>query len=104
MDRHLFALSTLATQQGLAPSLFACDAVAKLRKIIISTSTLQSEALVSGGFGPVNDDCYALGYGIRSYGAQVQAMTYKDHADAQAMADSIGSAMAEMHAAAMADA
>jgi hypothetical protein len=36
----------------------------KLSKIILSTSTLASPALDAGGFGPVNRDCYGIGYGI----------------------------------------
>lgn len=46
--------------------------MATFRKIIISTSTLSSNALDNGGFGPVNDECYAVGYGIRSEGCRAQ--------------------------------
>ena len=75
-DRHLFALSKECEVQCLSAPLFECAAMQKLRHIILSTSTLSSEVLTGGGFGPVNDDCYALGYGVRSYGAQVNVMTY----------------------------
>ena len=74
----------------------------KLRHIILSTSTLNSEALAGGGFGPVNDDCYAIGYGIRSYGSEARVMTYSK--DSQGFVDSLESAMKEMADAAIASA
>ena len=67
---------TIAAQLGAAPPLFDCAAYAKLSRIILSTSTLASDALENGGFGPVNEDCYALGYGIRDYGCRTLVMTY----------------------------
>ena len=98
MDRHLFALSRLAESEGLAPKLFSCAAVQKLRHIVLSTSTLNSEALGGGGFGPVNDDCYAVGYGIRSYGCEARVMTYGK--DSQGFVDCVEKAMGEMRDAA----
>jgi carnitine O-palmitoyltransferase 2 len=98
MDRHLFALSKLAEVNNVAPGLFQCTAMQKLRHIIVSTSTLNSEALASGGFGPVNDDCFAVGYGIRSFGCEARVMTYGK--DSQGFADAIGEAMRDMREAA----
>ena len=48
MDRHLFALRKLAEAEGDAPLLFTGAAMAKLNKIILSTSTLSSDALENG--------------------------------------------------------
>ena len=101
-DRHLFALSHYAAAEGLDIPLFSCKAMQKLRHIILSTSTLNSEALAGGGFGPVNDDCYAIGYGIRSYGSEARVMTYSK--DSQGFVDSLESAMKEMADAAIASA
>ena len=42
MDRHLFALRKLAEAEGAVPRLFTGAAMAKLNKIILSTSTMQS--------------------------------------------------------------
>ena len=81
---------------GKSPPLFGCSAIKKLRQIILSTSTLSSDIIVGGGFGPVNDDCYAVGYGIRSYGSQVQVMTYKGTADAAAFVECLEKAQVEM--------
>ena len=49
MDRHLFALKTLAESEGIVPRLFTSRAYAKLAHIILSTSTLSSDALENGG-------------------------------------------------------
>ena len=76
MDRHLFALRKLAEAEGEVHPLFAGAAMTKLGKIILSTSTLSSDALENGGFGPVNDECYAIGYGINAQGMRAQAMSY----------------------------
>ena len=90
--------ATLGGDSGLAPPLLECAAMRKLRHIILSTSTLSSEIIVGGGFGPVNDDCYAIGYGIRSYGCEARVMTYGR--DSQVFCDSLVAAMDEMRAAA----
>eukprot|EP00041_Stephanoeca_diplocostata_P036435 m.1331652 g.1331652 ORF g.1331652 m.1331652 type:complete len:160 (+) comp24866_c0_seq5:231-710(+) len=53
-DRHLFALRTLAQRHGGAlPAIFTDEAYATLGNIVLSTSTLASDALGGGGFGPV---------------------------------------------------
>ena len=97
-DRHIFALNHHATKGGLSIPLFSCRALEKMRYIILSTSTLNSEALAGGGFGPVNDDCYAVGYGIRSYGSEARVMTYGR--DSQGFVDCLTKAMEEMRDAA----
>ena len=70
----------------------------KLRTIVLSTSTLSSESIVGGGFGPVNDECYAIGYGIRPHGCEAQVMTYGR--DSQGFVDSLADALDDMRAAA----
>jgi len=95
MDRHLFALRHTALANGEpVPPLFETDAYHTLAKIIISTSTLNSDALDNGGFGPVNQDCYAVGYGIRDYGCMAQVMSYKR--DAPGFRDILLDALKEM--------
>lgn len=64
-DRHLFALKQLASLNGQPmPELFTIPSAEIMNKIILSTSTLSSPNLEGGSFGPVNDDCYAVGYGV----------------------------------------
>ena len=43
------------------------DAHKKNSRIIVSTSTLVTPSLRWSVFGPVNEDCYAMGYGLRSH-------------------------------------
>lgn len=79
MDRHMFAMRDIATRggdDGDVPALFNDPAYAALSEVILSTSTLSSDALVGGGFGPVNAQCYALGYGIEQSGARFSGMSY----------------------------
>ena len=96
MDRHLFALRALAAADGTTPKFFESEAYATLSKIILSTSTLSSPALESGGFGPVNADCYGIGYRINDEGAGAQVMTYDR--DSRGFAEHLAGAMADMRA------
>jgi len=78
MDRHLFALKNLAQKNARAlPELYTDKSYQVLSKIILSTSTLSSDALYAGGFGPVNDECFALAYGIEDNAARTAIATYK---------------------------
>lgn len=64
VDRHLFALRAIATETQLQPmpSIFTDAAYARINHNILSTSTLVSPAVANGGFGPVVDDGYGVGY------------------------------------------
>jgi carnitine O-palmitoyltransferase 2 len=75
-DRHLFALKNIARDQTDLPKLFKCSAFETLNTIIMSTSTLASDALEGGGFGPVNPNCYAIPYGITKENVRFGVMSY----------------------------
>uniref|UniRef100_A0AAV1TL97 Choline/carnitine acyltransferase domain-containing protein n=1 Tax=Peronospora matthiolae TaxID=2874970 RepID=A0AAV1TL97_9STRA len=78
-DRHLFALRAMAELQGMdVPELYKLPAHQTLNKIILSTSTLSSPALEGGSFGPVNDECYGIGYGIEKEGSAFQLSGFRD--------------------------
>ena len=65
-DRHLFALKTLAKEEGIGTTpLFEDPAYSYLNHIILSTSTLSSDAVLVGGFAPVTPDGYGVGYGVK---------------------------------------
>ena len=87
MDRHLFVLSKLAQEQGLQPEFYSDETYQVLNKIILSTSTLSSPALFTGGFGPVNQDCYGIGYDIRPDMIRVGVTSY--HKGSQELVDKI---------------
>lgn len=61
-DRHLFALKCLA--EGDSVPFFKDPSYNKLNNIILSTSTLATPSIAFGGFGPVNDDSYGIGYRV----------------------------------------
>ncbi|KAF1794183.1 Acyltransferase ChoActase/COT/CPT [Phytophthora cactorum] len=77
-DRHLFALRAMAELQGMdVPEFYTLPAHQIMSKIILSTSTLTSPALEGGSFGPVNEDCYGIGYGIEKEGSAFQLSSYR---------------------------
>ena len=63
-DRHFFALKAFSQKDGQSQPIFEDPSFAKLNHIIISTSTVASNSILLGGFGPVNPDGYGVGYGI----------------------------------------
>lgn len=67
-DRHLFALRTAAERVRIIDTfeLFKDPAYARINHNIISTSTLSSDALLAGGFGPVVKNGYGIGYNIQN--------------------------------------
>lgn len=53
-DRHLFGLRKLAEEKMVhLPEIYKDDAYAYLNHHILSTSTLSSDVVALGGFGPV---------------------------------------------------
>eukprot|EP00744_Colponema_vietnamica_P008521 GILI01012145.1.p1 GENE.GILI01012145.1~~GILI01012145.1.p1 ORF type:complete len:687 (+),score=228.57 GILI01012145.1:52-2061(+) len=64
VDRHLFALKKTSERRfNTVPELFKDPSYATFGSNIISTSTLFSEALLGGGFGPVSPG-YGIGYAV----------------------------------------
>lgn len=61
-DRHLFALKHTAVINNKAiPKLYESEAYKRINYNIISTSTLSSDGLLSGSFGPVVRDGLGIG-------------------------------------------
>lgn len=61
-DRHLFALRLLAKENNLKiPDLFTDPAYGQINHNILSTSSLTSDHVWIGGFGPVVKDGYGIG-------------------------------------------
>ncbi|KAL1129813.1 hypothetical protein AAG570_012757 [Ranatra chinensis] len=63
-DRHMFALNLLAQKNGNIPDVFVDPSYATINHNILSTSTLNSDVLLLGAFGPVVEDGYGIGYSI----------------------------------------
>ena len=99
MDRHMFVLRYLALQkcngdETRLPAIFQDPAWHTMSNIILSTSTLPSPALKGGGFGPVGEDCYAIGYGVRDLGCQFSVMTSFN--GAQEFVDSVAECISDV--------
>ncbi|XP_017137735.1 carnitine O-palmitoyltransferase 2, mitochondrial [Drosophila miranda] len=92
-DRHLFALRNTAQREGLpVPALYETEAYRRLNNNIISTSTLGSDALLAGSFGPVVRNGFGIGYSIQNDFAGAIVTTYRDQADGKVFIDSLESA------------
>lgn len=62
-DRHLFGLRQQCVKQGIdLPDFVKDPTFSIMNHFRLSTSTLNSENVAGGGFGPVVDDGYAVGY------------------------------------------
>ncbi len=64
-DRHMFALKCLAQSEFLSMPIFQDPSYIQLNTIVLSTSTLVADALLLGGFAPVNPDSYGMGYSVK---------------------------------------
>lgn len=69
VDRHLYALNKYAERRNISPAIFNNAAWRTMQDIRLSTSTLSSPALDGGGFGPVSETAYSVGYGTADRGA-----------------------------------
>lgn len=84
MDRHLFALRRIAMEQGgELPAIFRDASYPRMNHNILSTSTLVSPFLDGGGFGPVVEDGFGVGYGTTDDGIAFVATTYRGRNDMQ---------------------
>lgn len=62
-DRHIFGMKARVAEHSLdMPELFSNDTFDYMSKFKLSTSTLDSPDLISGGFGPVVPDGLGVGY------------------------------------------
>lgn len=66
----------LAESKGLEVPLFQDPCYAYMNEIILSTSTLSSDAVLLGGFAPVSPEGYGVGYGIMEDWLGTQITTY----------------------------
>lgn len=65
-DRHLFGLKHIAQLNKIPlDPIYEHDAYRKINCNILSSSTLTSNGLYAGGFGPVEPNGYGIGYNIQ---------------------------------------
>ncbi|KAJ6640999.1 Carnitine O-palmitoyltransferase 2, mitochondrial [Pseudolycoriella hygida] len=96
-DRHLFGLRHMARTNGIGePALYADDAYKTINHNILSTSTLASPALMLGGFGPVVQDGYGIGYSIQDEFLGTVFTNYAKHTNGSEFVDCLREAFNEI--------
>jgi len=92
-DRHLFAMKTAAERVRVIEKfdIFNDPAYARINHNIISTSTLSSEALFAGGFGPVVKDGYGIGYNIQNNFLGCVVSNYKNETNGKEFVECMSS-------------
>uniref|UniRef100_T1KDF2 Choline/carnitine acyltransferase domain-containing protein n=1 Tax=Tetranychus urticae TaxID=32264 RepID=T1KDF2_TETUR len=89
-DRHLFALKYLANKNKIStPEIFTDQNYIHANHFTLSTSSLYGEYFVGGGFGPVVDDGYGLGYGYTNQNLGVFCSSYKAHSKGAQLVEAI---------------
>lgn len=78
-DRHLFALKEMALRSGYdLPAFYSDPLYLQSTHYTLSTSTLYGEYFAGGGFAPVVDDGFGLGYGYVDEKFGVLVSSYKN--------------------------
>ncbi|XP_023158527.1 carnitine O-palmitoyltransferase 2, mitochondrial [Ceratitis capitata] len=90
-DRHLFALRHQAIVHGKQlPGIYTSEAYAKMNHNVISTSTLSSNALLAGSFGPVVHDGLGIAYSIQNDHCGAIVSSYENQCNGKEFVDSLG--------------
>lgn len=64
-DRHLLGLKITAERLNRPlPAIFQSEVYKYMSQFVLSTSTLTTETIVFGGFGPVVKDGFGIGYNV----------------------------------------
>ena len=86
-DRHMFAMKNIALRNNLTTHAVYEDPVfQKNNRFTLSTSTLHGEAFLAGGFAPVIDDGFGLGYGMPEKNFGVLISSYETHTNGEELA------------------
>lgn len=98
-DRHLLVLRHLAEQKssGKVSDIFTDPAYSNINHIILSTSTMSSPAVMAGGFAPVCNNGFGVGYGIMGDEHGVNITSYPDSCNVDDFVECVMGSMAEMH-------
>ncbi|PIO60017.1 hypothetical protein TELCIR_18505, partial [Teladorsagia circumcincta] len=82
-DRHLLGLKISAERKGMKiPALFEDPGFLRMGHFVLSTSTLSTNTIVFGGFGPVVDDGFGIGYNVSSSRMGAVISSHKKNRDA----------------------
>ncbi|KAM7352815.1 carnitine palmitoyltransferase 2 [Cochliomyia hominivorax] len=97
-DRHLFALKHMAAINNKPlPELYNSTAFNRINYNIISTSTLSSDALLAGSFGPVVRDGLGIGYSIQNEECGAIVTSYENGCNGEEFINSLEQAFNAIH-------
>ncbi|CAJ0568579.1 unnamed protein product, partial [Mesorhabditis spiculigera] len=91
-DRHLLGLRITAERLGKPlPVVFQDASYDRMGHFVLSTSTLSTETIVFGGFGPVVNDGFGVGYNVvpSKLGAVISSVKKKAQTFADALTESL---------------
>ncbi|CAJ0572459.1 unnamed protein product, partial [Mesorhabditis spiculigera] len=91
-DRHLLGLRITAERLGKPlPVVFQDASYNRMGHFVLSTSTLSTETIVFGGFGPVVNDGFGVGYNVvpSKLGAVISSVKKKAQTFADALTESL---------------
>lgn len=96
-DRHMFGLKYMAELHSIPlDQIYESNGYYKLNYNILSTSSLSSDSLFAGSFGPVVRDGYGIGYGVQDLMLGIIFTSYKDKRNASQFVDSLKSAFRDI--------
>ncbi|XP_014256389.1 carnitine O-palmitoyltransferase 2, mitochondrial isoform X2 [Cimex lectularius] len=96
-DRHFFALHLIAQKRKKVPDMFADPLFSALNHYVLSTSTLSSDVVMLGAFGPVVQDGYGIGYSIWNERLGCIVSNYKENTDGPGLIRCIEQSLSEIH-------
>ena len=87
----------LAADQDKTPDIFKDPAYSTINHIIISTSTLSSPAVMAGGFAPVVNNGFGVGYGILDDEHGVNITSFPDSCNVKDYVECVMGSLEEIH-------
>ncbi|KOC68074.1 Carnitine O-palmitoyltransferase 2, mitochondrial, partial [Habropoda laboriosa] len=97
-DRHLFALKKIWEHSNTPkPAIFEDPAYDNINNNILSTSTLSDPAIYCGGFGPVVNNGYGIGYMIQDERLGAIVTSYKSNCNANEYVKCLEKAFENIH-------
>uniref|UniRef100_A0A0K0EL72 Carn_acyltransf domain-containing protein n=1 Tax=Strongyloides stercoralis TaxID=6248 RepID=A0A0K0EL72_STRER len=97
VDRHLLGLKIVAEKfKRPIPEFYNNEIVQYLNTFVLSTSTLSSDTIIFGGFGPVVNDGFGIGYNVTGDKLGAVISSYKNKKSAQEFANSLYNSLDEI--------
>uniref|UniRef100_A0A0K0F2F2 Carnitine O-palmitoyltransferase 2, mitochondrial (inferred by orthology to a human protein) n=1 Tax=Strongyloides venezuelensis TaxID=75913 RepID=A0A0K0F2F2_STRVS len=97
VDRHLLGLKIMAEKYNKPiPEFYENDTVKYMNHYVLSTSTLSSDTIIFGGFGPVVPDGFGIGYNVTADKMGAVISSYKNKKNAQEFSNSLYNSLDEI--------